>query len=50
MYLWSWLTVSVSLSQAIAAGNFGSSRVPAECELGGAISYPPPETLMGVQV
>ena len=37
------------LVASIQSGDSSPARIPAECEMEGAISYPPPETLLGVQ-
>lgn len=37
------------LIASVASGESSPARIPATCEMEGAISYPPPETLVGVQ-
>ena len=42
-------STNVLIGAIESSGQFNSARVPATCSIGGAISYPPPETLLGVQ-
>eukprot|EP01043_Picozoa_sp_COSAG02_P068257 COSAG02_NODE_11271_length_1756_cov_12.625226_1_plen_115_part_00 len=37
------------LVATIRSGDLSAARIPEACEMEGAISYPPPETLLGVQ-
>ena len=37
------------LIASMTSGDSSAARIPATCEMEGAISYPPPETLLGVQ-
>ena len=37
------------LIATLASGDSSPARIPTTCEMEGAISYPPPETLVGVQ-
>jgi acetylornithine deacetylase len=37
------------LVATMRSGDSSAARIPAACEMEGAISYPPPETLLGVQ-